>query len=168
MDLEYGERYEAFRSEVREFLEKHKPERQPMASRGDAREALVDWLTKQIEHGYWARTIPKKYGGYGADPDLLETVIMDEEFNRAGASRGMMGQGPSMLVPTLLRNFSSRSTMASSRFLTCASNGSVPQKMALRLDSWTLRSPRTTTGRKAWRRRPPRATASIRCRRMAV
>jgi alkylation response protein AidB-like acyl-CoA dehydrogenase len=66
------------------------------------REDRIAWLSLLIEHGYWARTIPREYGGYGAEPDLLETVIMDEEFNKAGAPRGMMAQGPSMLVPTLL------------------------------------------------------------------
>ena len=105
MDLEYGERYESFRQEVRAFLETHKPERQPLSSGGPSdRQTLVSWLTKQIEHGYWGRTIPKEYGGYGAEPDLLETVIMDEEFNRAGALRGIPAQGPSMLVPTLLEH----------------------------------------------------------------
>ncbi len=99
MDLEYGDRYEVFRREVRDFLEKHKP-----ASDELPWNERVRWLGLQIEHGYWARTIPKKYGGYGAEPDLLETVIMDEEFNRAGVARGMMAQGPSMLVPTLLEH----------------------------------------------------------------
>ena len=104
MDLEYGERYEAFRAEVRAFLEEAK-ERKPKEGYYDiGREALSEWLGLQIEHGYWARTIPKEYGGYGAEPDLLETVIMDEEFNRAGVTRGMMAQGPSMLVPTLLQH----------------------------------------------------------------
>jgi alkylation response protein AidB-like acyl-CoA dehydrogenase len=99
MDLEYGERYEAFRHEVRSFLEEHRPEKEQLS-----RQERVAWLTKQIEHGYWARTIPKEYGGFGAEPDLLETVIMDEEFNRVGAARGMPAQGPSMLVPTLLQH----------------------------------------------------------------
>jgi len=104
MDLEYGERYEAFRQQVRKFLDDHKP-RSPVApSSKEGRKELVRWLTLQIEHGYWARTIPKAYGGYGAAPDLLETVIMDEEFNRAGVTRGIPAQGPSMLVPTLLEH----------------------------------------------------------------
>jgi alkylation response protein AidB-like acyl-CoA dehydrogenase len=105
MDLEYGERYEAFRQEVRAFLAEHKPSA-PIAVRleGEGRRELVRWLSLQIEHGYWARTIPKDYGGYGAEPDLLETVIMDEEFNRAGVARGLNAQGPSMLVPTLLEH----------------------------------------------------------------
>jgi alkylation response protein AidB-like acyl-CoA dehydrogenase len=105
MDLEYGERYEAFRQEVRAFLTEHKPSA-PTSARldGEGRRELVRWLSLQIEHGYWARTIPKEYSGYGAEPDLLETVIMDEEFNRAGVARGLNAQGPSMLVPTLLEH----------------------------------------------------------------
>ncbi len=100
MDLEYGERYEAFREQVRGFLEKHRPDGPVGLGEGGSRFAA--WLTLLIEHGYWARTIPREYGGYGAEPDLLETIIMDEEFNRAGLPRGVMAQGPSMLVPTLL------------------------------------------------------------------
>jgi len=105
MDLAYGERYEQFRQEVRTFVDAHKDER-PLAKglAPEARGELVRWLTLLIEHGYWARTIPKEYGGYGATPDLLETVIMDEEFNRAGVPRGMAAQGPAMLAPTLLEH----------------------------------------------------------------
>ena len=102
MDLEYGQRYEDFRMEARGFLDKHKPKEGTTDISGTRRKQLMEWLSLQIEHGYWARTIPKEYGGYGAEPDLLETVIMDEEFNRAGVNRGMASQGPSMLVPTLL------------------------------------------------------------------
>jgi alkylation response protein AidB-like acyl-CoA dehydrogenase len=103
MDLEYGARYENFRKQVRSFLDEHKPKAGGGGYEG-GREERIRWLSLQIEHGYWARTIPKLYGGYGAPPDLLETVIMDEEFNRAGIPRGMMAQGPSMLVPTLLEH----------------------------------------------------------------
>ncbi|MBW2267251.1 MAG: acyl-CoA dehydrogenase family protein [Deltaproteobacteria bacterium] len=101
MDLEYGARYEAFRTQVRDFVAEHRPTR-PLRLADGKRQERIAWLSLQIEHGYWARTIPREYGGYGAEPDLLETVIMDEEFNKAGVSRGMNAQGPSMLVPTLL------------------------------------------------------------------
>jgi hypothetical protein len=40
-----------------------------------------------------ALNLARRYGGYGAEPDLLETVIMDEEFNKARVIRGMMAQG---------------------------------------------------------------------------
>ena len=106
MDLEFGQKYEDFRKEVQDFLKKNKPSRPTDGAPGtmESRAALVDWLSLQIEHGYWARTIPKEYGGFGAEPDLLETVIMDEEFNKVGVSRGMSAQGPAMLVPTLLEH----------------------------------------------------------------
>ncbi len=102
MDLEYGERYEAFREEVRAFLEEYGDRRPTTPFFQTPPEERARWLSLQIEHGYWARTIPKEYGGYGAEPDLLETVIMDEEFNRAHVTRGLHLQGPAMLVPTLL------------------------------------------------------------------
>ncbi len=101
MDLAFDERYEAFRAEVREFLASHRPAG-PIGMGEGRKEHQAEWLSRLIEHGYWARTIPKEYGGFGAAPDILETVIMDEEFNRAGVPRGLMAQGPSMLVPTLL------------------------------------------------------------------
>jgi alkylation response protein AidB-like acyl-CoA dehydrogenase len=112
VDLEYGERYESFRKQVRSFLEEHKARQTPSGSSDEGRKELAKWLQLQIAHGYWARTIPKQYGGYGAEPDLLETVIMDEEFNKAGASRGTMAQGPSMLVPTLLQHGSEEQKQA--------------------------------------------------------
>ena len=104
MDLEYGQRYEDFRRGVRAFLDQHKPKDSPGEISGIRRKKLVEWLSLQIDEGYWARTIPKEFGGYGAEPNLLETVIMDEEFNRAGVPRGMASQGASMLVPTLLEH----------------------------------------------------------------
>jgi acyl-CoA dehydrogenase len=103
MDLEFDAGYDQFRSEVRDFLARNKPPKNFGLSDGNHPDRVA-WLSKQIEHGYWARSIPAEYGGFGAEPDLLETVIMDEEFNKAGVTRGMMAQGPSMLVPTLLNH----------------------------------------------------------------
>src|SRR5262245_46422386 len=104
MDLEYGPRYEAFRAEVRAFLERYRGSKPAESLIEVSAAERSGWLALLIEQGYWARTIPKEYGGYGAEPDLLATVIMDEEFNRAGVSRGLNAQGPSMLVPTLLEH----------------------------------------------------------------
>jgi len=104
MDLSYGEEYEVFRREVREFIEKN-GDRAPKGLLGvDTRpdDRMREWTRLLIEHGYAARTIPREYGGHGAEPDLLKRVIIDEEFARAGFSRGVSGQGPDMLVPTLL------------------------------------------------------------------
>ncbi|MGH0033665.1 MAG: acyl-CoA dehydrogenase family protein [Myxococcota bacterium] len=107
MDLSYGPEYEAFRQEVRAFITEHghrspRPGAGVAAGRGG--EALRAWQALLIEHGYAARTIPKEYGGYGAEPDILKRVVIDEELNAAGLSRGIGGQGPEMLVPTLLEH----------------------------------------------------------------
>jgi alkylation response protein AidB-like acyl-CoA dehydrogenase len=107
MDLSYEAEHEAFRREVRAFLARHAG-RAPGAgagvAAGRAGRALLEWQALLIEHGYAARTIPVEYGGYGAEPDILKAVIIDEEFNAAGVSRGIGGQGPEMLVPTLLEH----------------------------------------------------------------
>ncbi len=100
MDLSYGPEYEAFRQEVRGFLDRHGDEAPRGAGLRD--HATLDWQKRLIEHGYAARTIPKAYGGYGAEPDILESRIIAEEFARAQVSQGLGGQGISMLVPTLL------------------------------------------------------------------
>ncbi len=106
MDLSYGPAYEAFRGEVRTFLEKNRERAPQLSYSGGGRptKEAIAWTGLLIENGYAARTIPREYGGYGAEPDLLETVILDEEFTRAGVPRGLAGQGPSMLVPTLLEH----------------------------------------------------------------
>src|SRR5476649_2583867 len=97
MDLNETSEMAAFRGEVRGFL---------TARRGDfAGGAAKDpkaWQGELIAHGYAARTIPKAYGGYGAEPDILKSRIIAEEFIAAGAPRGIANQGVSMLVPTLL------------------------------------------------------------------
>src|SRR5262245_53053548 len=100
MDLSYGPEYEAFRGEVRAFLSKHKADAPRGA--GMRAERTVAWQRLLIENGYAARTIPKEYGGYGGEPDILKSRIIAEEFAAAQVPSGLGGQGISMLVPTLL------------------------------------------------------------------
>jgi len=107
MDLSFGPEYEKFRDEIRAFIATHRDQAPKAgASIGSGRPgaAVRAWQTLLIEHGYAARNIPREYGGYGAEPDILKRVIIDEELNRAGVSRGIGGQGPEMLVPTLLEH----------------------------------------------------------------
>ncbi|MGH7018149.1 MAG: acyl-CoA dehydrogenase family protein [Caulobacteraceae bacterium] len=99
MDLSLGPEYEAFRAELRAFLEARRGE-YPKA--GSSRARLVAWQKLLIEKGYAGRTIPREYGGVGGDPDILRSRIIAEEFVRARAPGGLSGQGVSMLVPTLL------------------------------------------------------------------
>ncbi|HEY3950661.1 acyl-CoA dehydrogenase family protein [Phenylobacterium sp.] len=97
MDLSETAEMAAFRGEVRGFLAAHKAEFEAGAAKD-----LKAWQKLLIANGYAARTIPKAYGGYGAEPDILKSRIIAEEFIAAAAPRGMAGQGISMLVPTLL------------------------------------------------------------------
>ena len=69
---------------------------------GRASPEMLAWQALLIEKGYSARTIPRDYGGHGGEPDILETIILAEEFARAGVPAGVSGPGVDMLVPTLL------------------------------------------------------------------
>ena len=100
MDLAYGAEYEAFRGEVRQFLDTH-GHRAPKGANPPP-PAVVEWQKLLIANGYAARTIPKEYGGYGAEPDILKSRIVAEEFAAARVNPGIGGIGVSMLVPTVL------------------------------------------------------------------
>jgi alkylation response protein AidB-like acyl-CoA dehydrogenase len=101
MDLAYGPEYEAFRQKVRDFIAAHH-DKAPSRFAESGRAKTLEWQRLLIENGYAARTIPKEYGGYGAEPDILKSRIIAEEFASAGAPMGLANQGISMLVPTLL------------------------------------------------------------------
>jgi len=103
MDLAYGPEYEQFRREVRDFLEESRPRWPRRATLGRASPDYLRWQGELIERGYTARSIPREYGGYGGEPDILKSHIIAEEFARTGAPRALAGQGISMLVPTLLQ-----------------------------------------------------------------
>jgi alkylation response protein AidB-like acyl-CoA dehydrogenase len=100
MDLSYSAEHEAFRQEVRRFIDRHRDQAPAGTARWKFDAADRRWQQLLIEHGYAARTIPKKYGGFGAEPDILKSHIVAEEFARAGLRPGHSGD--SRLVPTLL------------------------------------------------------------------
>ena len=102
MNLDFTPEYQAFRAEVRDFLETHKDSAPRMSDRGVRSEKRKVWQKILLEHGYAARTLPKEYGGHGAAPDALKSRIIAEEFSRAKIPGGISGQGINMLVPTLL------------------------------------------------------------------
>ena len=102
MDLNAGPEYTDFKKNVLSFLEDNKnmagKARTPVRPNNEE----LNWQKKLIKHGYAARTIPRDYGGYGAESDVLKSRIIAEEFSKAGIPMGMANQGISMLVPTLL------------------------------------------------------------------
>ena len=106
MDLSFGPEYEAFRNETAGFIEKHRhlaPTSRGLDGLQLEREKVIAWQKLLIEHGYEARSVPKEYGGFGADVDLLRSHIIAEEFAQAQVSPGLGGQGIAYLVPTLLQ-----------------------------------------------------------------
>ena len=102
MNLNAGPEYIDFRENVLSFLKenKHMAGKARTPVRPSSEE--LKWQKKLIDNGYAARTIPKEYGGYGADSDVLKSRIIAEEFSKANIPMGMANQGISMLVPTLL------------------------------------------------------------------
>ena len=111
MDLEYGKQYEDYRVEVQEFCKKYKgvqfndTAKIPLASNNKSGGPVMsrsDWQKILIENGYFARSIPKEYGGYGGDSDIIKSRITATEFSNQRIPGPMGGQGIDMLVPTLL------------------------------------------------------------------
>ena len=61
-----------------------------------------EWQKLLIDKGYFARSIPKEYGGYGGEPDIIKSRIIAGAFAKYKVPNAMGGQGIDMLVPTLL------------------------------------------------------------------
>ena len=101
MDLSYGPEYDVFRDEVRTFIQDNL-DNQPKPGAGPQSEEVRQWQAKLIENGFHSRTIPTEYGGYGAEPDIIQSRIIAEEFGAAQMNTGFSGQGISMLTPVLL------------------------------------------------------------------
>src|SRR3546814_11936076 len=103
MDLDYGPEYDVFRKQVRAFIEAHSHLAPPSADRAARPSSkAVEWQKLLIEHGYAARTIPQEYGGYGAEPEVLQSCIIAEVFARARVASGRDNQGIPMLVPNMI------------------------------------------------------------------
>jgi len=113
VNLSYSAEYEQFRQDVRAFLRENwtdkdraaNPPADNVASAlGVARtdERATAFRIQAIERGYLYRHIPKRYGGSEQPADPLKATILAEEFRRAEAPFEIMGQGPSMLAPTLI------------------------------------------------------------------
>jgi acyl-CoA dehydrogenase len=102
MKLTLDPQYEAFRAEVSETLAKNAHLAPTSEDKGYKNAKRIAWQKLLIANGLAARTIPKEYGGYGAEPDILKARIIAEEFARTRIPGPMAGQGISMFVPTLL------------------------------------------------------------------
>ena len=110
MDLNFGPKYKNFRDEVKKFCKEYsgvhlESSKVPLSDRsksGEIKMKRSDWQKLLIEKGYFARSIPKEYGGYGGENDIIKSRIIAEEFAKTNTPPPMGGQGIDMLVPTLL------------------------------------------------------------------
>jgi alkylation response protein AidB-like acyl-CoA dehydrogenase len=111
MDLNYGSEYKEFTDKLKKFCKKYSgvhfsdSSKIPLAGSfksGDLKMKRSDWQKLLIENGYFARSIPRKYGGYGGETDIIKNRIIASEFAKAKVPPPMGGQGIDMLVPTLL------------------------------------------------------------------
>ena len=103
MDLSLSEEHKELQAEIRAFIATH-GHKSPKVGGGRKRpdQKALDWQKLLVEHGYAGRTIPREFGGFGAQPDIMASAIIAEEFSRANVYAGLTNQGISMLVPTLL------------------------------------------------------------------
>ncbi len=101
----------AFRQEIREWLEENCPAsmRTPMPAdempSGGKKTQYKNpdtklWMDRCAEQGYTTPTWPKEYGGAGFDAE--QNGIFQQELNRIGARRPLVGMGISMIGPALL------------------------------------------------------------------
>src|SRR5688572_13902578 len=100
MDLTLSPDEEAFRDELRTWLEQNHPGEEP---KGDEEEAFAfrrEWQTKLHEAGWAGVSWPKEYGGRGAS--LIEQAIYSAEMVRARAPSPANVLGLAMGGPTVI------------------------------------------------------------------
>lgn len=100
MDLNYDDATREFREEVRDFLAANKasfPTKSYDTAEGFEQHRV--WDRVLFDAGLSVIAWPKKYGG--RDASLLQWVVYEEEYFRAGAPGRASANGTSMLAPTL-------------------------------------------------------------------
>jgi alkylation response protein AidB-like acyl-CoA dehydrogenase len=99
MDLTLSPAEEAFRDELRGWLEANHPGREPAGDEA-AFEFRKDWQRKLNDAGWAGVSWPTEYGGRGAT--LVEQAIFSEELVRAGAPSLANVLGIAMGGPTVI------------------------------------------------------------------
>ena len=110
MDFRFSEAEEQLRKEVRQFLQEHMPELDPVDRVGsigglvvseNAFEKAMVFNKKLAERGWIAPGWPKEYGGL--DASIYEQMVFNEEFGYVGPpDTGTRVLGVGLLGPTLI------------------------------------------------------------------
>jgi alkylation response protein AidB-like acyl-CoA dehydrogenase len=102
MELQYTPAEQAFRAEIRSWLERHVPV-EPLPDFDSTREGFEAhraWERALHTGGWGMVTWPEAYGGRGLD--LIRWLIFEEEYYRAGAPLRVNQNGIFLLGPTLI------------------------------------------------------------------
>ncbi len=105
MDLTYPPEAEAFRAEIRSWLGCNLPAGWDGSGAGLDAEARAtfhaEWNAKLHAGGWICASWPREYGGKGLS--VMETVVLNEEFARAGAPLRADFFGDTLVGPTILQ-----------------------------------------------------------------
>ena len=105
MDLTYPADAEQFRGEIRAWLEENLPEGWFddgfEMNAEERRKFHEDWTQKLFDGGWICASWPKEYGGKGLS--IMQNVVLNEEFARAGAPLRADFFGDTLVGPTILQ-----------------------------------------------------------------
>ena len=95
MDLTYTKEYLDFEKNVEEFCLNYKDINIVNNSAEGSKKSIsrAEWQNLLIENGYFARAIPKEYGGFGGEPDILKS--RDRKSTRLNSSHSQQSRMPS-------------------------------------------------------------------------
>ncbi|ETX01989.1 MAG: hypothetical protein ETSY1_05260 [Candidatus Entotheonella factor] len=102
MDLKFSPEDEAYRLELRQWLEDHLPAEPVPVDQDESFVHRRQWQRKLAEHGWIGIHWPKAYGGQGAT--LIQQAIYAQEMARAQAPAPANGLGISIVGPTLMEH----------------------------------------------------------------
>jgi alkylation response protein AidB-like acyl-CoA dehydrogenase len=105
MYVDYPKELDGFRADVRGWLEQHLPDTwfDPAHEMSEAEREKFnrEWPRHLAEGGWVCASWPKEYGGKGLS--TMESVIVAEEFQRAGAPMRADFFGDTLVGPTILQ-----------------------------------------------------------------
>ncbi|HJU27660.1 MAG TPA: acyl-CoA dehydrogenase family protein [Candidatus Binataceae bacterium] len=106
MDFNYSPEQEAYRMQVREWLEANQPPPLTTAEKENINEDLLwernkKWHKKLCQGGWMGLNWPREYGGRGAS--FIEQVIFQQELGRLGLPMGINVLGIIMTGPALMQ-----------------------------------------------------------------
>jgi alkylation response protein AidB-like acyl-CoA dehydrogenase len=105
MDLSYPPEAEAFRGEIRAWLEENLPEgwgEEGFSMTTEERKAFnIQWVKKLHAGGWICASWPIEYGGKGLS--LMDQVVLNEEFAKAKAPLRADFFGDTLVGPTILQ-----------------------------------------------------------------